>query len=189
MGDTRTQENGKDKKSYSVWLKMMQRCYNTKILLKHPTYKDCSVCEEWQCYANFEKWYDKHYYECPFGGKMCVDKDILFKDNKIYSPKTCCIVPNEINCLFTASNSVRGEYPIGIYKRKNKLRAQISKIINGKKSRVSLGYFNLDEVDKAFEVYKAEKEKYIKEVADKFKEYLPQNVYEALYNYEVEITD
>ena len=41
----------------------------------------------------------------------------------------------------------------------------------------------------AFLCYKTEKEKYIKEVADEFKPYIPQKLYEAMYNYKVEITD
>lgn len=189
LGNTRTQENGKVKRSYYIWYRMIDRCYNPKALSKRPTYKGCSVCDEWQCYANFEKWYEENYYDCHFGGRMCVDKDILFKGNKIYSPQTCCIIPQEINCLFTATDSLRGEYPIGVYKWKNGLNVQVNKIINNKSTRVHVGYFGLNEVDKAFFAYKIEKEKYIKEQAEKFKEYLPQNVYEALYNYKVETTD
>ena len=39
------------------------------------------------------------------------------------------------------------------------------------------------------ELYKTFKENEIKYRADYYKDYLPQNVYEALYNYEVEIND
>jgi uncharacterized UPF0160 family protein len=38
-------------------------------------------------------------------------------------------------------------------------------------------------------VYKHFKEKYIKEIADKYKEKIPSKLYEAMYRYEVEITD
>ena len=43
--------------------------------------------------------------------------------------------------------------------------------------------------EKAFEVYKYYKEKNIKQVADYYKEQIPQRLYNGLYNYEVEITD
>ena len=42
-------------------------------------------------------------------------------------------------------------------------------------------------VDQLFSMY--HEEKIIKQRADEYKQYLPQNVYEALYNYQVEITD
>ena len=41
----------------------------------------------------------------------------------------------------------------------------------------------------AFQEYKAEKEKYIKEVADRWKGLISDRVYEALLNYKVEIID
>ena len=41
----------------------------------------------------------------------------------------------------------------------------------------------------AFEVYKSAKEAYIKELANKFKEILPLNVYNKLLTYEVNETD
>lgn len=50
-----------------------------------------------------------------------------------------------------------------------------------------LGTF--DTINEAFNAYKEAKEKYIKEVADKWKDQLEPRVYEALYNYKVEIND
>ena len=41
----------------------------------------------------------------------------------------------------------------------------------------------------AFYAYKKAKEKYIKEVADLYKNIIPQKVYDAMYSYQVEITD
>lgn len=50
-----------------------------------------------------------------------LDKDILVKGNKIYSPETCCFVPQEINNLFTKRKSCRGTLPIGVkYIKENK---------------------------------------------------------------------
>ena len=103
VGNTTTTIKGKDKKSYQCWSNMLKRCYNKNVHNKQPTYKDCSVCNEWLCYANFEKWYDENYYEIE-GERTELDKDILFKGNKVYSPITCIFVPQRINTLFTKSN-------------------------------------------------------------------------------------
>ena len=52
---------------------------------------------------------------------------------------------------------------------------------------VYLGCFNNPE--KAFQAYKAAKEAYIKDVANKWKGEIDNRAYEALMNYEVEIND
>lgn len=46
-----------------------------------------------------------------------------------------------------------------------------------------------DSIEAAFNAYKCEREKYIKEIALIFKGKIPTKVYNALINYEVEITD
>lgn len=82
-------------------------------MTKMATYKDCSVCDEWLCYANFEKWYDDNYYEVN-NEEMNLDKDILVKENKIYSPNTCIFVPQRINALFIKGKGRRGQFPMGV---------------------------------------------------------------------------
>ena len=50
-----------------------------------------------------------------------------------------------------------------------------------------MGYYETQE--KAFEIYKYYKEKNIKQVADYYKDQIPNELYQGLYSYEVEITD
>lgn len=116
---------------------------------------------------------------------MIVDKDILYKNCKLYSPTTCCIIPSDINKLFCNAKAIRGQLPLGvIYNKKNRnYNARITKYNKG----IHLGCFNTPQ--EAFKAYKIAKEKYIKEMADKYKEYLPQKLYDAMYNYQVDITD
>ena len=181
-------ENGEAYDSYDRWKSMLRRCYSSEFQKTHPTYKDCYVCKEWLNYSDFKKWYDKNYYEVD-GKKMELDKDILYKGNKIYSPETCVFVPQNINTLFIKSNKARGKYPIGVCfrKDKNKYQAQCNIFYNGKRQRKVLGYYN--NIEEAFKVYKEFKEADIKRVADYYKEKIPNKLYEAMYNYKVEITD
>ena len=183
-----TDENGKSLKSYNTWVNMLKRSCSSKFKKKYPTYKDCSVCKEWLCYSNFKKWYDENYYEID-GERMDLDKDILYKGNKIYSPETCVFVAKNINTLFTKHNKARGKYPIGIYFNKNakKFMAKCRIFYNRKSQQKNLGYYNTPE--EAFNVYKTFKENYIKQVADEYKDKIPDKLYKAMYNYEVEITD
>lgn len=173
------------KEIYNIWKHMLERCYNPYYINDNLTYKDCFVCEEWHNFQIFARWYEDNYYEIK-GEKMCLDKDILYKGNKIYSPNNCVIVPNRINVLFVKSDKSRGDYPIGCSysKEKDKIEVHCQRC---SKKRKFLGYYNT--IDEAFNSYKNFKESYIKQVADEYKDLIPQKLYEAMYNYEVEIND
>lgn len=171
----------KDYKSYKKWSAMLERCYSEKLHLKHPSYKECSVCEDWHIYSNFRKWFDKNYIE-----GYDLDKDILVKGNKIYSPETCCFVPRSINSLVIKNCAKRGKYPIGVSKH-NRVSYVAQMTLN--RNHVTIGIYH--SVLEAFDAYKRYKERYVKEVAIKYfnEGKIKQNVYEALMNYEVSITD
>ena len=194
IGNEMIKKDGMLTKEYSYWSGMLKRCYNEVDLARYPTYKKCEVNKEWFYLYNFSKWFDDNYYECG-NEKMCLDKDILYKNNTIYSKDTCIFVPERINILFTKTNASRGDYPIGVCfnKRLGKFIAQVSKLNHNEKNtkqQEHIGVFNTAE--DAFYAYKKEKEKYIKEVADYYKEKYDNFqtiVYDALYKYKVEITD
>ena len=170
------------KKIYDHWHDMLRRCYSEKYKIKHSTYLECYVNEEWHNFQNFAQWYEDNYYQVE-NEEMQLDKDILIKGNKEYGPETCVFVPKSINSLFTKTDAKRGNLPIGISIKKNKYIVQIKKY--GKVYH--LGSFK--EIDKAFECYKQEKEQYIKEIADSYQYIIPDILYQALYNWEVEISD
>lgn len=184
--------NSKDKNrspQYSRWNSMLGRCYSDSFLKKKPTYKSCEVCEEWHNFQNFAKWYDDNYYEI-FGEKMSLDKDILVKGNKIYSPDTCVFVPQPINSLFEKSNKTRGKFLIGvfIFKNKNRIKRFSSTIVDPKsKVKINLGYFMTE--NEAFLAYKKAKESAISFIANKYKESIPEKLYKAMIDYKVEKSD
>ena len=189
-GKYKVKENGKITRVYSTWNSMLRRCYDHKLHKKYPTYIGCTVCDEWLCFQNFAKWYYDNYYEIK-GQKMALDKDILHKGNKIYSPDNCIFVPQTINSLFVKSDKTRGDYHIGVsyHKQHEKFQANCN-IYDFKENKTKLkhlGYYNTPE--KAFEIYKYYKEKNIKQIADYYKEQIPINLYNTLYRYEAEITD
>lgn len=167
---------------YTSWCSMLNRCYNPKVKEVRPTYDSAIVCKEWHNFQNFADWCN---HQIGFNCGWHLDKDILIKGNKTYSPTTCVFVPQEINALFVKSNKVRGKYPIGVSfdKSKNIFTATMSKWGNFYK----IGQFRTPDV--AFAAYKKEKEAYIKEVATKFKEVVDHRVTLALMNYTVEEAD
>jgi hypothetical protein len=187
-GEYESRENGKLTKVYATWCHMLERCYYEKYHKRYPTYIDCKVSEEWHNFQNFAKWYENNYYEVE-GEIMCLDKDILIKHNKIYSPETCIFVPQTINTLFVKNNKNRGNSVIGTSPMNGKYMVTCSMFDfkTGKSKNEYLGRYKTQE--KAFEVYKYYKEKNIKQIADYFKEQIPIQLYNTLYNYIVEITD
>ena len=185
-----TRINNKKPKEYAVWTDMIRRCFDIKEKENFPTYKNATCCDEWLLYdsfyewlhkqENFEKWYN--------GSRWDIDKDILFKGNKIYSPETCCLTPNNVNQLFVKRDNDRGDYPVGVHKFRNGYRAQCRNPFNGNKQEY-LGIYST--FKQAFNAYKIFKENIIKQVAEI--EYKSGNItkqcYEAMMNYEIEITD
>ena len=182
-------KNKRATKVYATWKDMLKRCYYEKYQEKNPTYKDCKVCDEWLNFQNYGRWFEENYYEVN-GESMCLDKDILVKHNKIYSPETCIFVPQAINKLFTKSDKTRSKSVIGVHSYINGKYQVSCNLINletGKSKQKTLGYYNTQE--KAFEVYKHYKEKNIKDIADYFKGQISDKLYQSLYNYIVEIDD
>lgn len=170
-----------NKKIYDAWYSMLARCYDSKTIIANPTYKGCSVCEEWHNFQKFAAWFENHC-KCE---KPQVDKDIRVKGNKIYSPDNCCILPSVINKCFVNRKNYRGKYPIGVEQDKNgKFIARLGNVFGFKKY---LGYY--DNPEKAFNAYKGAKEQLIHYLAEKYKKQLDDIAYNALLNYQVEITD
>lgn len=169
-----------NKYAYRHWRSMINRCYNDKVHKIQSCYIGCSVCKEWILFSNFKKWFDDNYIE---GYQL--DKDILVKNNTIYSPNTCCFVPQEINHLLVKPKINTKSTPVGVTRKGNKYRVIISKY--GKINII--GYF--ENKDDAFAAYKQAKESHIQEVAQKSfdNNKITKKVYDALMNYKVEITD
>lgn len=149
-----------------------------------------TCCEEWLLFENFYEWlHEQDNFDKWFNNKMwALDKDILVKKNKIYSPDRCCLVPQRLNSLFVKGDAVRGSLPIGVEKVHDKFRSsQVHNIITGKTKRSC----SFDTIEEAFEAYKTYKEDVIRQVAEA--EYSKDNItkacYEAMMNYKIEIDD
>ena len=172
------------RKVYHTWYSMLTRCYDPKIWVKHPTYKDCSVGKSFHCLQDFGVWFEDQY-----GSEIediQLDKDLLVKHNKLYSPKRCVLLPRQVNTLLVKKDAARGECVIGVIKsegnHKNPYRARCH-TLDGRKQK-----FFTTELE-AFNWYKKTKEHNLKDVADLYKIVLDPRAYQALLNYEVEITD
>ena len=183
-------KNGKSTKAYLTWYDMLKRCYDNKFHEKYTTYKYCEICNEWLNFQNFAKWYYDNYYEIK-SQKMHLDKDILCKGNKVYSPENCIFVPEKINTLFVKCDKLRGEYHIGVnYHKRDEIFQANCNVYDFEENKSKTKYLgSYDTPEEAFQAYKQFKENYIKQVADEYKDSIPEKLYNAMYEYAVEIED
>ena len=176
---------------YNKWQNMLQRCFNNKCKEKYPTYKSVTCCKRWLCFANFLEDFEvlKNEYNWSEDEKLNLDKDILHKNNKIYSLENCILVPDYINSLFVKNDTKRGSYPAGVsyHKRAKKYQARCN--VNGK--LISLGLYSTPEG--AFNAYKTAKEQEIKRIANDCtsKGFITKSsrLYNAMMSYQVEFND
>lgn len=179
----------KNREAYNCWEGMLRRCYDPKFTKRLKTYETAEVCEEWLNFQNFAEWFYNDNFATSSdsrGNRYELDKDILLKGNKLYSPENCCFIPHRINSLLISCNSRRGPLPIGVTKNKDRKGFVAKCSVNGVTNK-HLGYY--DTLEEAFQAYKAAKEVYIKEVAEDWKDKIDPRVYQSLLKYEVEITD
>lgn len=169
-GKYKCSKNGIHYAQYSVWYALLERCYKEATRKKYPSYEGCTVCEEWLNFQNFSQWYYDNIYDSGDGGRMHIDKDILVKGNRIYSPDTCIMVPQRINMIFMNKTN-KWNLPSGI--RMSKTGKYITSY-NGK----HLG--TIDRLEDAIYAHGTEKRRCIKEIVEEYEDKLPQKVREAL---------
>ncbi|QCQ61849.1 putative DNA binding protein [Rheinheimera phage vB_RspM_Barba19A] len=124
---------------YQKWIGILERCLCPKKQARNPTYKGCTVTEDWRYLSNFIKWVDSQHNK---DWQNCEpDKDFLSVGNKHYSPDTVVFVPRKVNNFIIDSINKRGDYMIGVSceprSKKNPYLAQCSNPFGGSR-RVGL---------------------------------------------------
>ena len=144
---------------YRAWTGMLKRCYDAKYQTKKQTYVGCSVCTEWLTFSHFKKWMENQNWQ----GKQ-LDKDLIVKGNKVYSPDTCAFVDAVTNSFTINQAAARGEWPIGVCfdRREVKFKAMCSNPFTGKNEY--LGYFTCPE--QAHQAWKRRKHELACQLAD-----------------------
>lgn len=146
---------------YARWVKMIQRCYLESRLIEDTLYRDVEVCEDWHSFMNFREWMQAQDWEDKY-----LDKDILSNGSKIYSPETCVFVHKKVNGFVVDRSSHSGDYPLGVCfdKEMKKLVSSITNPLTGKREHI--GYFEIEDADKAHSAWIARKHEICCELAD-----------------------
>ena len=168
------QSDGEVNTVYDIWKNMLRRCYSERLRWKYPAYEDCEMCDEWLNLQNFCEWYFNNYYDVGDGERIHIDKDILFKGNRIYSPEKCIFVPQRINMVFTKKNrNTDSDLPTGINRCVNGFRSTY----NGKSLGVS------KTLEEAINKYNVQKRIHIKQLVEEYGNRLPFRISNILLNW------
>jgi hypothetical protein len=151
-----------------------------------PTYKGC--VNEFEDFQHFADWatIQVGYAGQESSGKYWpIDKELLRKGNKIYSPEHCVFLPQEVNATLVNRKRSNTGLPLGVFydPRYGTYCGRCS--VEGKP--VHCGTFGTAEA--AFAAYKRFKEDRVKELAEKWKDKISPKAYAALHAYRQEITD
>lgn len=85
--------------AYAKWQGMLNRAYGAS---SSKCYDNVTVSESFKHYHIFKQWYLTQYLE--EGWEL--DKDLLFKGNKVYCASRCCFLPKEINSALAINRSL-----------------------------------------------------------------------------------
>lgn len=110
QGDYKSRVKGKNTIAYTTWSNMIERCYCNKYQKRRPSYKDCTVCDEWLNFQNFAEWFYENY--TPL---LHLDKDKKQKGivSKVYSPETCAFIEAKENSKIANSKNYIFKNPCG----------------------------------------------------------------------------
>lgn len=136
-----------------TWGLMNNRClHGGAEQARRPMYVGCTTSPKFKDFNFFAEWSTN---QVGYNVGFALDKDILYKENKVYSEDACVFVPQALNSFLNKSCASRGAYPIGVclHKESGKFVAYAGN--SGTASRY-LGIFNT-EAD-AYAEYKGAKE-------------------------------
>lgn len=182
-GKFMSQIKRKNTKEYAIWNGIRGRCYRD-YGNRDFSYKGCTVSKEFYSFQNFSEWANQ---QIGFTSGFQLDKDLLVKGNKIYSPDTCVFLPRELNSILIKNSSRRGNLPIGVTLDKRSKIGLYQACVRESRIQKHLGSFKTPE--EAFFAYKVGKEKLLRLAAIKFKDVIDIRAFNALMSYKVEITD
>lgn len=165
--------NGQHTREYRVWNAIFQRCYNPTVQVKQPQYIGCTVDERWWNFQNFASWYCNSGY---VNLNYDIDKDLLIRGNRVYSPDVCLMLPREINSAIANRFSDNG-LPNGVSATNGKYVARAS---FGGKARNFGTYETTLEASMA---YNKARQQHLLNIAEKWRNHIEPRAYKALLVY------
>lgn len=102
---------------YSTWKDLLRRCYSASFRKQKLYYANVTMDSSWHRFSVFKSWFDSvtggNYYDID-NRKLRLDKDLLYPDNKHYSPSTCSLVSVKINNFILSGLQRESALPKGV---------------------------------------------------------------------------
>ena len=117
--------------AYQIWQDMLRRCFSEAYLSTHTSYIGTKCSDDWKLFSKFLIWFNKNY----ISGYQ-LDKDLLYRGNKLYSENTCIFIPPQVNTYIITSTKARGILPVGVHSKDNKFQSTIQ--IDGKTTHLGI---------------------------------------------------
>lgn len=152
------------------WDNMIGRTTNGR----YECYDEVEVCEEWKDFSNYYEWFKDNWVD--YDGRVDVDKDLIDKNSKIYSPETCCIIPHEINIGIRIADSAESRGTVNWDKRRQAYKVRLNvytRHINTQRRKYK----------DALDLYFKKKDEFVKAMAEDFKDIIDKRAYDALMKY------
>ena len=167
------------KTEYHRWTDMIRRCYdptNPRFL----NYEHHYVNTSWLNFQNYAEWAVNQKGSNLKGWRL--DKDLLRVDNLEYGPDFCCFLPKEVNISIVTDRIDKNILGTGVI-FDEKLGKYLARVRQVHKKSKHIGCY--ETAEEAYAAYVKCKPIYIKFLAEKYKQDLDANTYQALLHWEV----
>lgn len=142
---------------YNRWKEVLRRCHSVEFKRKCPTYRDVTCTKDWHVASRFVAWMQSKQWE----GRQ-LDKDIIFRGNKMYSPEACAFVLPATNSFVSGDTRDTNRYRLGAYKKKSgRFQSCIGNPFTGKVIRLGTYTF----AEEAHEAWRKQKEIFANQLA------------------------
>ena len=172
--------NSKSTDEYRAWINMLSRCYDPNYIgtkAGRVCYSGVQVTDTWLNFQVFAEWYCKELKSPEI--KFVLDKDLLSPDVKIYSPETCCLIPEQLNIALIDRLSLNKTRKLSTIRKCKNGTYSVGVSLNKKFTTFS-GYKTEKE---CFDLYLSNKEKELNNSIEKYKSSLDEKGYLALIEY------
>lgn len=169
------------------WYNMKQRVSGKYPYKYGQWYDETKICDEWlNSKQSFIDWFIANYYEYHYE-PMQLDKDLLGGERSLYSPNTCCILPQSINILIASSHPRREGrnrfMPLGVQQVRRQGRSFYRSTLTYQGEIIAT--FERKTPMKAFYAYEEEKQALLKKIAIENQNILPPQIINALKSYNI----